>query len=93
MVLEFEQDKEDLLVLLPMEIQKIRNKDVIVPPRPGSGNGCAISPSVGFGAGKGVGAGGGTTSTHANVISFRMLKKFSARSGPPSSAPVPQGGL
>ena len=35
LVLEFGQDKEDLLVLLPMKMQKIRNKDVIVSPRPG----------------------------------------------------------
>ena len=85
--MEFGQDKEDLLVLKSMEIKKIRNKDAIVSPRPASGNGCAVSPLVGSGAG------GGTTSTHAIVISFKMLKKFSARSGPPSRGPVPQGGL
>lgn len=76
-------------------------KDVIGSPNSESENGCDVSPcvlpdvgeGVGFIIGGGVGIGIGLTSTHENVISFKILKKFSARSGPPSNTPVPQGGL
>lgn len=115
LVVEFEEDKEDLLVLHIVNGNQSKHSDIknviirlIQEVR--SGNGCAVLPFVGFCVGKGVGilvggdvgrgvggrvggSVGGGTSTHANVISFRILKKFSARSGPPSSAPVPQGGL
>jgi hypothetical protein len=99
LVAEFGQGREDLLDLLSMEIKKkIRNQRMqLGSPNSGSGNGGGVSPIVGFCVGKGVGnivgGGIGMTSTNENVISVRILKKFSARSGPPSSSPVPQGGL
>ena len=52
------------------------------------GVGGSVGGSVGGGD---TGDGVVWTSTKENSSSLRTLKKFSARSGPPSSSPVPQG--